>query len=148
LSDTSIQPYSIFQEIRGLDGHEPKFESFCFDRAEIGLYSDLVNNSSRTFKLVRDVRQLVQQGILTCERDPWLSFEIAEASKAEILEGISQSEQVEVLCHVTSLVSTSFPDPFTEALWAAIAQSSREIIESTVIPFLSVVSDHVVQSYL
>jgi hypothetical protein len=96
--------------------------------------------------LTRDVRKLVQDGILKCWRDPWLVLEVTEPAKTQAFERLPLPERLEILGTLTTLVSASFPEPFVEGLWSGISHYLREIVESTVIPFLSVASSSVIRS--
>ena len=63
---------------------------------------------------------------------------ISNTSKEEIWEQTSTKDRLFIWVELLILVIHSFPDPYAEALWRNVQYSCVEVIDSTILPFLSV----------
>lgn len=84
---------------------------------------DLVNN--------RHVSVTTSEGVVY--------FALADVSKEIILHAASEKLRVQTWMLLVRLASYSMPSPYTEPLWQVFQSQLEEVIEGTVLPFLSVI---------
>jgi len=66
-------------------------------------------------------------------------FVLADISKEIILHATSEKLRVQMWTLLVRLASYSMPSPYTEPLWQVFQSHLEEVIEGTVLPFLSVI---------
>ena len=91
------------------------------------------------FHLSESVQGLIQQEILKVyTEDDWLYIELTEAGKDLVAGSISAEDPTPLLVGLIRLTINSYPAPYIEPLWQVTQQRCREVIDTTIIPFLSV----------
>jgi hypothetical protein len=113
---------------------------FRFHPRSLGLFDSLaVSFESRDFSLSEDVQALIRHNVLSCSSDQGLlHFRIAEAWKEHIRRECPTDYFVNILSDLAILVIHAFPEPYAECLWSLLWSALRDVMKSTVLPFLSV----------
>ncbi|KAI9869771.1 MAG: hypothetical protein M1830_005104, partial [Pleopsidium flavum] len=92
------------------------------------------------FRVSEDVQTLFEFNVIEPVFDEgWLYLGVVGSWKDSIRRKCSTSDRVRLLSDLVKLVTFSFPDLYSEMLWQVVRLRSQEIIESTILPFLSVV---------
>ena len=68
-----------------------------------------------------------------------LFLAITEARKEEILKQISTPQHVNLWLDLLKLMIYAYPDPYADSLGSRVRWCLKDLITSTVLPFLSVV---------
>ena len=78
------------------------------------------------------------QGFATVTSEETIYFVLAETWKETILQATSEKLRIRIWTLLATVVAYAMPIPYTEPLWQVFQFQLKEIIESTVMPFLSV----------
>ena len=99
----------------------------------------LTKQSDWLFRLSEDIQTLMGLNIIHPRLDEdWLYFELSGSWIDSIRRECSTEDRVRLLYDLARLVASAYPDPYAESLWQIIRVRSKDIIDSTVLPFLSV----------
>lgn len=129
----------FFDEDNLLDG------KFAYQGWALGRYG----KQAGSYHIRDDVITLFSNDIINiANEDGLLYFETTEDWKAAIRRQCSENHYIQILLDLLGLMVYSFPDKYAEIFWRHIEVHSREVIESTLLPFLSVVGWQELQSML
>lgn len=79
------------------------------------------------------------RGLAITTWDGAMYFALAEIWKETILQAASEKFRVQAWTILVKLASYSMPSPYTEPLWQVFQSQLEEVIEGTILPFLSVI---------
>lgn len=97
--------------------------------------------SFHLYQLSDHVKSLCKDGIISAEldQDDYLYLQMNQETKEDVLHQTTDEDHIYILFGLLKLVINTFPDAYAEAFWSRIAAQCRPVIESTVLPFLSVI---------
>ena len=72
-------------------------------------------------------------------KDEWTFFEVDQEWKADYRSSQSIEDRELFLILLVKLAIRYFPDPFTDIRWESLSLLAKELITSTVLPYLSVI---------
>ena len=106
----------------------------------LGIRPDVVQNfATPDLILPSDLQYLCDsQGFATVTSEESIYFVLTETWKETILRTASEELRLCIWTLLATVVAYAMPIPFTEPLWPDFQFQLKEVIESTVIPFLSV----------
>lgn len=89
------------------------------------------------------IEALIEQGLISIEHDEEdLSFQMAMSLREEIWKQTSTQDRVLVWFDLLRLVIHSSPDAYAEIFWQTLFHKSKTVIDSTLLPLLSVLEWH------
>ena len=102
---------------------------------------DVQTLATSDLRLPSDLQYLCDlQGFATVTSEETIYFVLAETWKESILQATSEKLRIRIWTMLTNMVAYAMPIPYTEPLWQVFQVQLTEIIESTVMPFLSVLN--------
>lgn len=94
----------------------------------------------RLFALAPEIKALYLQKVITAQlHEEFLVFELETASKDSIWCQTSEEGRLLLCLDLLKLTIFAFPDLYSESLWQTIQRQCQNVIESTILPLLSVV---------
>ena len=124
-------PMNIFA-----DDTELPSRSFLRDSDKV-LSSRVARRSSP--RLFPNIDNLCQLKIISTELDgEYLFFRMIKATREEIWEQTSTTERLLLWFDLLKLIIHSVPDIYAETSWQNVLRSCKSVIDSTLLPFLSV----------
>jgi hypothetical protein len=127
-------PRAIFQR------NEDLGDQFRFHPRNLGLFDGFAASLELgDFYLSRDAQALIRYNVLDCYTDlGLLHFRINEKWKEQIRRECPDEYFVPFLLDLAILVIHAFPEPYADCLWRILYSPLKDVMNLTVIPFLSV----------
>ena len=125
-----------------INHHEPLLSREHIHAAQLGLRPyNAQSHSKPTYRLSSDLQWLQKNSIIEMQEDEgWLYFTL-DYSCREMLEAqLSTTLRMHIWLELLKLVSHAYPEAYVEPLSREVQHRCNDVIESTVLPFLSVMS--------
>jgi hypothetical protein len=133
-----VKPNSVhtlfFQPCAG-----PESVKLAFPASVLGLFPPM----DRFYQFSKDMEKWVEECIISFNiEEGFLYLRISEAWKEKIWREASAPQVIQALLRLVRLIMLSLPDPYVDTFWELLSIRCKDIIRSTVLPFLSGVESY------
>ena len=131
-------PKKVFNETTEFDGVAAAAHAFVYSATALGVREQISDGTKAFYLAPAFQRQRRQRLFHVNAEEDVLFLEMDEKSKEQIWKQTSADQRLQAWFDLVKLVIYSYPDVHGEVCWQKVLYSCRTVIESTIIPFLSV----------